>query len=103
MSKTTFINAILIDPKSNTLANGSLTIEDGFIDKINGPSKGAIIDCKNKYLAPGIIDLGVHICEPGERHKESFKSASMAAASGGVTSIVTFPNTIPVIDNPELL
>ena len=36
MSKTTFINAILIDPKSNTLTNGSLTIEDGFIDKING-------------------------------------------------------------------
>ena len=103
MSKTTFINAILIDPKSNTLTNGSLTIEDGFIDKINGPSKGNIIDCKNKYLAPGVIDLGVHICEPGERHKESFKSASMAAASGGVTSIVTFPNTIPVIDNPELL
>ena len=93
----------MIDPKSNTLTNGSLTIEDGFIDKINGPSKGNIIDCKNKYLAPGVIDLGVHICEPGERHKESFKSASMAAASGGVTSIVTFPNTIPVIDNPELL
>ena len=87
MSKTTIINAILIDPKSNTLTNGSLTIEDGFIDKINGPSKGNIIDCKNKYLAPGVIDLGVHICEPGERHKESFKSASMAAASGGVTSI----------------
>ena len=39
MSKTTFINAILIDPKSNTVTNGSLTIEDGFIDKINGPSK----------------------------------------------------------------
>ena len=104
MSKiTTLINAILIDPKSLTQTNGSITIEEGFIQKINGPTKGNIIDCKNYCLAPGIMDLGVHICEPGERHKESFKSASMAAASGGVTSIVTFPNTIPAIDNPELL
>ncbi len=104
MSKTiTFINAILIDPKSLTQTNGSITIEDGFISKINGPTRGSIIDCKNNCLAPGIIDLGVHICEPGERHKESFKSASMAAAAGGITSMVTFPNTIPVIDNPELL
>ena len=104
MSKiTTLINAILIDPKSLTQTNGSITIEEGFIQKINGPTKGNIIDCKNYCLAPGIMDLGVHICEPGERHKESFKSASMAAASGGVTSIVTFPNTMPAIDNPELL
>ena len=104
MSKiTTLINAILIDPKSLTQTNGSITIEEGFIKRINGPARGNIIDCRKYCLAPGIIDLGVHICEPGERHKESFKSASMAAAAGGVTSIVTFPNTIPVIDNPELL
>ena len=104
MSKTkTLINAILIDSKSLTQKRGSITIEDGLIHRINGPSKGKVIDCKNYCLAPGVIDLGVHICEPGERHKESFKSASMAAASGGVTSIVTFPNTKPVIDNPEIL
>ena len=104
MSKiTTLINAILIDPKTLTQTNGSITIEEGFIKRINGPARGNIIDCRKYCLAPGIIDLGVHICEPGERHKESFKSASMAAAAGGVTSIVTFPNTKPVIDNPELL
>ncbi len=104
MSKiTTLINAILIDPKSLTQTNGSITIEEGFIQRINGPARGNIIDCRKYCLAPGIIDIGVHICEPGERHKESFKSASMAAAAGGVTSIVTFPNTTPVIDNPELL
>ncbi len=104
MSRTiTFVNACLIDPASSEETFGSLTIESGVISRVNGPTKGVVIDCQKACLAPGIIDLGVHICEPGERHKESFKSASLAAASGGVTSMVTFPNTIPAIDNPELL
>ena len=98
MSKiTTLINAILIDPKSLTQTNGSITIEEGFIQRINGPARGNIIDCRKYCLAPGIIDLGVHICEPGERHKESFKSASISAAAGGVKSIFTFPKTIPCL------
>ena len=54
-------------------------------------------------LAPGIVDIGVKVCEPGEKHKESFRSASSAAAAGGVTSLVTRPDTKPSIDNPELL
>ena len=104
MSRTvTFINALLIDPASSEQTFGSLTIESGVIARINGPTKGTVIDCQKACLAPGIVDLGVHICEPGERHKESFRSASLAAASGGITSMVTFPNTLPVIDNPELL
>ena len=60
MSKiTTLINAILIDPKSLTQTNGSITIEEGFIKRINGPARGNIIDCRKYCLAPGIIDLGV--------------------------------------------
>ena len=55
------------------------------------------------YLAPGIIDIGVKVCEPGERHKESFKSAGLAAAAGGITTIVTRPDTLPAIDTPETL
>ena len=55
------------------------------------------------HLAPGIIDIGVKICEPGERHKESFRSASEAASIGGVTTIVTRADTKPAIDNPEIL
>ena len=104
MSRTiTFINARLIDPVSLEEAVGSLTIEDDIISRINGPTKGTVIDCQKNCLAPGVVDLGVHICEPGERHKESFRSASLAAAFGGITSMVTFPNTLPAIDNPELL
>ena len=99
----TFTDALLIDPESLDEALGSLTITDGLISRINGPTKGKVINCQKACLAPGIIDIGVHICEPGERHKESFRSASQAAAFGGITSIITFPNTVPVIDNPELL
>ena len=65
--------------------------------------KGKVIDCKGMCLAPGIVDIGVKVCEPGEKHKESFRSASSAAAAGGVTSLVTRPDTKPSIDNPELL
>ena len=99
----TLANAILIDPISDYQGVGSITIEDGIIVSINGRSKGIEIDCKNYYLGPGIIDMGVKICEPGERHKESFKSASAAAAAGGITSLVTRPDTTPPIDTPEML
>ncbi|MEL6990478.1 MAG: dihydroorotase, partial [Pseudomonadota bacterium] len=60
-------------------------------------------DCKGLALAPGIVDIGVKVCEPGERHKESYRSAGLAAAAGGVTTMVTRPDTIPAIDTPEVL
>jgi dihydroorotase len=62
-----------------------------------------IVDCDGKCLAPGIVDIGVKVSEPGERHKESFGSAGQAAAAGGVTTMVTRPDTTPAIDNPETL
>ena len=99
----TLQNARLVDPKENYEGIGSLTIEDGLITSINGDSKGEEIDCLGFHVAPGIIDIGVKICEPGEQHKESFKSAGAAAAAGGVTTMVTRPDTNPPIDNPEIL
>jgi dihydroorotase len=98
-------NARLIDPESLTDAEGSLLIENGQIAALNGPAlKGAtVIDCGGKCLAPGIVDLGVKIGEPGERHKESFRSAGLAAAAGGVTTIIARPDTHPAIDTPETL
>ncbi len=99
----TFINARVIDPKAEIETSGTLTINDGLIEKRDGGIEGKAIDCKGMCLAPGIIDIGVKICEPGEKHKESFRSASNAAAAGGVTSLVTRPDTKPSIDTPELL
>jgi dihydroorotase len=100
---STFINARLIDPESGSESLGSLTVNAGLITARDAAPTGEIIDCDGQYLAPGIIDIGVKIGEPGERHKESFRTAGLAAAAGGVTTMVTRPDTSPPIDTPELL
>lgn len=100
-----FHNARLIDPEAMTDAAGSLTIRDGCIEAVNAeaPQGAELVDAGGKCLAPGIIDWGVKIGEPGERHKESFRSAGLAAAAGGVTTIIARPDTLPPIDTPEAL
>ncbi|UWQ19153.1 dihydroorotase [Jannaschia sp. M317] len=101
MTATLFTNARLIDPVTGSDALGELRIEDG---RITAPGPAAhVIDCRGKCLAPGIIDIGVKVGEPGERHKESFRTAGRAAAAGGVTTIVCRPDTLPPIDSPEML
>ena len=108
MSTVFLQNAHLIDPQNGTVDQGNILIKEGVIAArgaiVSAPGKQTrIIDCAGKYLAPGIIDIGVKVCEPGERHKESFKSAGLAAAAGGITTIVTRPDTVPAIDTPETL
>ena len=103
-----FTNAKLIDPDARNIATGALATKNGKIaaiitDNSTLPDAAQIIDCDRKYLAPGIVDIGVKVCEPGERHKESFGTAGLAAAAGGVTTMVTRPDTDPAIDNPETL
>lgn len=98
-------NVRLIDPEGGTDALGWLAIAGEVISDLGtGPApEGPGIDCQGKCLAPGIIDIGVKIGEPGERHKESYKTAGAAAAAGGVTTMVTRPDTTPVTDTPETL
>lgn len=108
MTKITFLNARLVDTEKGTITLGGLVVEDGRITKLlpkDAPrlTSGQVIDCNQKYLAPGIVDIGVKVCEPGERHKESYRSAGLAAAAGGVTTMVTRPDTEPAIDSPETL
>lgn len=100
-----FTNARLINPETGSDDLGSLTIADGVITALDGPlPEGAVsVDCGGKCLAPGIVDIGVKIGEPGERHRESFKSAGLAAAAGGVTTLIARPDTTPAIDTPEVL
>jgi dihydroorotase len=115
---TLFTNARLIDPEAGTDSPGVVLIQDGRIAAIEkgvtdptqllqardlSPDDVTVLDCGGKCLAPGIVDIGVKVCEPGERHKESYKSAGLAAAAGGVTTIVTRPDTTPTIDSPETL
>ena len=100
-----FKNARLIDPEARTETTGDLLVQDGVIAAVGDTPDTAdqVVDCRGKHLAPGIVDIGVKICEPGERHKESFRTAGLAAAAGGVTTIVTRPDTLPSIDTPETL
>lgn len=103
-----FTNARLIDPEAGTVTNGTVAVDAGRITAVGAdmapvPKNARVVDCNGKYLAPGIVDLGVKVCEPGERHKESYRSAGRAAAAGGVTTMITRPDTDPAIDSPETL
>jgi dihydroorotase len=95
-------NARLVDPEADRVFLGGVVVNHGRIAEVfEGDLPG--LDCGGRCLAPGIIDLGVKVGEPGERHKESFRTAGAAAAAGGVTTIVTRPDTLPAIDTPEQL
>lgn len=100
-----FFNARLINPEAGTDEIGTLTIEDGVIVALDGeaPEGARLVDCGGHCLAPGIVDWGVKIGEPGERHKESFRSAGLAASAGGITTMIVRPDTSPSIDTPEVL
>lgn len=105
MTTTVFQNLRLIDPETGSDAPGSLTVEAGLITArdAEAPAGALLIDGGGACLAPGLVDWGVKIGEPGERHRESFRSAGLAAAAGGVTTIVARPDTLPAIDTPEVL
>jgi dihydroorotase len=99
-------NARLVDPSRNLDTIGDVLIADGMIrDSRRGigaagvPEGTDIINCAGKVVAPGLIDMRAFVGEPGAGHRETFASASQAAAAGGITTIICQPNTRPVIDN----
>jgi len=103
-----FVNARLVDPASGYDGPGALRVEDGRIADIHHggglpAAMGHVIDCAGKVLAPGIVDARVFVGEPGARHRESHRSAGLAAAAGGVTTIVAQPDTDPALDDPALV
>ena len=106
---TVFINARLVDPASNRDEPGGLLVKDGMIADLgpqlrrNAPDGAEVIDCRGHMLAPGIIDAQVFTGEPGSEHRETLKTASHAAAAGGVTTIIVMPDTDPVIDQVSLV
>jgi dihydroorotase len=111
MKKQYFINANIVDPHNSLNESGGLIIgEGGKIEAVgkkvntnNLPSREKLIDLKGKYIFPGLVDMRVFVGEPGYEYKENFRTLSNAALSGGVTSVVTMPNTDPIIDNVSIV
>ena len=111
MKKQYFINGNIIDPHNSINEVGGLIISDkGQLEAVgkkvntnNIPSREKVIDLKGKYIFPGLVDMRVFVGEPGFEYKENFRTLSNAALSGGVTSVVTMPNTDPIIDNVSIV
>ena len=111
MKKKYFINGNIIDPHNSINEIGGLIIGDkGQIEAVgkkvntnNITSREKVIDLKGKYIFPGLVDMRVFVGEPGFEFKENFRTLSNAALAGGVTSVVTMPNTSPVIDNVSMV
>jgi dihydroorotase len=99
-------NARIMDPSRNLDERGDVLIADGLIREARrgigaaGVPEGTdIIDCGGRVVAPGLIDMCAFVGEPGASHRETFATASAAAAASGITTIVCRPDTSPVIDN----
>jgi dihydroorotase len=106
---TVFLNARLVNPASGKDEPGGLLVKDGVIADLgthlrrNAPERARVIDCGGHVLCPGLVDMQVFTGEPGLEHRETLKTASHAAAAGGVTTIVVMPDTEPVIDQVALV
>ena len=96
----------VIDPANNIDKIADVAFENGVIVEVgeNLAADGAeVIDVTGKVVTPGLIDMHVHLREPGQEAKEDFLSGSSAAAAGGYTTVATMPNTRPVIDDASLV
>ena len=109
MSKIIIKNALVLDPAQNIEQKLDILIEDGRIKLLASVIKPkaygspAVYNASGLWLMPGVIDMHVHAREPGLERAEDLSSASLAAAAGGVTSILAMPNTLPATDNPALI
>jgi len=98
----------LVDPGAGVDAPKDILLKDGRVTEIAGPGKlkaadGAeVLDATGLTVAPGLIDIHVHLREPGQGYKETIATGTAAAAMGGFTAVAAMPNTIPVNDSPEV-
>ncbi len=98
-------NGRVIDPASRHDAVADVWIEDGVIKGVGAnlsPAGAEVFDATGLIVAPGFIDMHVHLREPGFEHSETIESGARAAAAGGFTSICPMPNTSPVNDSPTV-
>lgn len=97
----------LIDPGAGVDGLKDILLKDGRVAEIVAPGKlkptngTEVLDATGLIVAPGLIDMHVHLREPGQGYKETIASGTAAAAAGGFTAVAAMPNTIPVNDSPE--
>jgi dihydroorotase len=99
-------NARLVDPASGRDEPGAVLVRDGAIadlGRIGDVADAAVIDCAGAVVAPGLVDMRAFVGEPGAEHRDTLRTASAAAAAGGVTTIVSMPDTNPVLDDPAIV
>ena len=108
MTAIAILGGHLMDPSAGVDAKKDLLLKDGRVAEIAGPGKlkGAAgaekLDASGLIVAPGLIDMHVHLREPGQEYKETIATGTAAAAAGGFTAVAAMPNTTPVNDSPEL-
>lgn len=109
-SLVAYVNARLLDPASGLdVPGGVLTDGESIRDfgpnlfKDGVPEGATVIDCQGHCLCPGLVDIRVHVREPGQEHKGTMASAGRAATAGGVTSFVCLPDTTPAIDDMSVV
>ncbi len=107
VNRILFKNALVVDPEALTQKQSDVLVEDGKLKEIGKISAAhfsdPVIDCKGLVLCPGLIDMHVHLREPGREDEETVESGAAAAMMGGFTSICPMPNTNPAADNGEVI
>lgn len=99
-------NGQIVIPGEKETVRGDLAVENGLVISAGGTAdteNSEVIDAEGKWVLPGLIDMHVHLREPGQEAKEDIRTGTMAAAAGGITRVATMANTSPVIDCAAVL